>query len=463
MTAPEPGRPERIGVKRLVETLGDWRRGSEATLPEQLAAAIEQAVEEGWLVGGARLPAERSMAVALGVSRSTVTTSLGILKDRGRLQARHGSGTVISRPASGSELPIDLSEIGDGGRQALPNLDLESLLESATTGFNAEHDSHGLPLLRSTIAEVFTEQGLASHADQILVTNGAQHAIALCLAVLAQPGDRVLIETPSYPGVLQLLAARGLEPVSVPRSVGPVDVDHLEAILSTTDCRLAYLQTLVHNPTGATSDSASLDALAAVLDRFDVTLIEDLVLADLRFDGGGVQSVAARREGPTVAVGSVSKLGWGGLRIGWLRASPDLVQAMSRLRRVGDLGSSVPAQVISVAVLDDRAGLFGARRATLEARAAVLDRALVGLDGWTWTAPQGGFSIWVELAEPLADELVAAARERGVLVAAGHDSVLDPGLGSRHLRLCFDRPEPQLELGARRLCEAWKALSPPRA
>ena len=454
---------ERLGVRSLQAALGDWQTGAGASLAGRLAAAFRVAVESEVLAPDTVLPAERSIARALGVSRSTVTAALLALKDDGLVEARHGSGTSVraleSAATSGADRGvIDLAESSPGDARALPvvGVDLDALLRS---GSSLGYTPAGLPALRRAVAERFTADGLATLAAEVVITNGAHHALALCFAQFAEPASVVLLDEPTYPGVLDLLRARGLEPVPLPRTSGAIDVALLREQVERTGATVAYLQTLVHNPTGFIGDSTALDELASVVEELGLRVIEDVVLADLRFDHTKPAPLAARvtRRHPSggasvVVVGSVSKLGWGGLRIGWLRAEVSEVEQMLRSRRADDLGSSVPSQVISAAVLAEFEVLAESRQRTLARRAELACQLLrEGCPGWRFTPPEGGLSIWVELPEGVsAGQLVLDAATHGVVVATGESSSTTDA-GRRHLRLCFDRPEPQLREGLRRL------------
>ena len=463
--------PDRIGTNALSNMLGDWTTGVGATLHGKLADSIRQAVETGVLAGGTVLPAERTLSRSLAVSRSTVTTALNQLKAEGVLEARHGSGTTVlesplvtadGRPGA-SVLPgiitnrrgIDLAASTPADARALPQVDVdrESLLRAGPRhGYTPE----GLPVLRAAVADRFTIDGLATSDEEILITNGAQHGLALALTLLASPGDSVIVDEPTYPGMIDLLASRDLHPIPLPRTGGGVDVAALRRIARSGEASIAYLQTSVHNPTGATAEDWELRDLAAACDTLGLTVLEDLVLADLRYDGTRLAPLAARVSNTTVLViGSISKLGWGGLRIGWLRAERSMLDRLVRARLTDDLGSSVPSQVIAAGVLTQFDEVTRVRQPTL------LDRSRLAislieelLPEWKPRAPQGGLSLWIDLPRPVGERLAQRAARHGVTIATGTSACVD-GDGASNVRLCFDRPEAQLREGIRRLAEAW--------
>ncbi len=472
---------ERLGNNAFLATLGDWASGPGSSLHRKLEGAVRQAVETGLLSPGVVLPAERTMARALGVSRSTVTIALNDLRAAGILVSRHGSGTSVApqvvalgvEPSSSSGAvaatvlsgglgqptverggSIDLAASSPADARALPqvDVDIDSLLLS---GPRHGYTPAGLPELRRGVADRFTLDGLATVADQVLITNGAQHALALAFSELTQPGDEIIVDDPTYPGVIDLLAARRLRPIPLPRTTGSVDPDAFRSMVDRTGARLAYLQTLVHNPTGHCADQHQLRRLAEQIDATGITLLEDLVLSDLRFDGQRIPPVAARvTEARTVVVGSVSKLGWGGLRIGWLRADASLVDRLVRSRLTDDLGSSIPSQVISVAVLNQFDVIAESRQRSLGRRSALVSALLAEhCPSWRVQAPAGGLSLWITLDGPHADELARLAVGEGVVIATGRAATVSADDGC-HIRLCFDRPEQQLTEGVARLVRA---------
>ncbi len=458
----------RIGSNALLTMLGDWTAGPGASLQVRLADSLRQTIETGVLAAGTVLPAERALARDLSVSRSTVTAALSVLKAEGTLESRQGSGTVVvglpqpSAPGAsgilGARRGIDLATSTPADARALPvvDVDLEALLRSGPRhGYSPE----GLPALRHAVAERFSMQGLESTFDEIVITNGAQHALALALTLLAKPGDPVIVDDPTYPGMIDLLASRRLTPIPLPRTEGRIDVSGLRRLVAEHDVSIAYLQTGVHNPTGFAAQDWELEDLATAVDDLGLTVLEDLVLADLRFDRGSIRPLAARTHGATVLViGSISKLGWGGLRIGWLRAPQSLVERLLRARLTEDLGSSVPSQVIAAGVLTKFDDVVAVRQPTLAGRAELARELLAeALPSWRPATPAGGLSLWIELPTPCAEALSQQAVRHGVTIATGASAVVD-GDGASFIRLCFDRPESQLREGIRRLTEAWAAL-----
>lgn len=466
--------PTRVGTNALLNMLGDWSSGDGTSLCGRLVDGLRQAIESGVLPPGSVLPSERSLARSLSVSRSTVTAALNQLKFDGFLDARQGSGTTVTGPtASGlvgsTQMPnivgvsrgIDLASSSPADARALPavDVDLEALLRA---GPRHGYTPAGLPVLRQAVADRFTLDGLPTTLDEVLITNGAQHGLALALTLLARPGDSVIVDDPTYPGMIDLLASRRIRAVGLPRRSGAIDVRRLRSLVTSSGAKIAYLQTSVHNPTGLAAEEWELRELAATCDELGLTVLEDLVLADLRFDGSRPPPLAAlTAKAHVLVIGSISKLGWGGLRIGWLRAPRPVAEQLMRARLTDDLGSSIPSQVIAAGVLSDFEAVASSRQPTLGSRCS-FTRSLIAeaLPSWTVHEAAGGLSLWVELPGPFGETLAQRSMRHGVTVATGTSACVDLD-GSCFIRLCFDRPEVQLREGVKRLADAWSELSTP--
>lgn len=467
---------DRVGTNALMNMLGDWSLARGIPLHRRLAEAMVDAIDTGVLPAGSVLPAERALARSLAISRSTVTAAMNELKAGGILESRQGSGTRVvgtspGGPPGATVLPgiinsngvpaygvIDLAASTPNDALALPQVevDLAALMRS---GPRHGYTPAGLPALRLAVAERLSLGGLATEIDNVLITNGAQHGLALALNMLTNKGDGVLVDEPTYPGIFDLLSARGLRAVPLPRTGGGIDVAGLRRLVGEQRLSLAYLQTSVHNPTGFTADEWQFRSLAQVCDDLNLTVLEDLVLADLRYDGSRPTPLAGRVETATVlAIGSLSKLGWGGLRIGWLQAPHTILDRLIRARLSDDLGSSIPSQVIAAGVLANFDQVADVRQRTLRSRSEAAGNFLAELvPEWKIVAPEGGLSMWIELPGPYAEPLAQTAARHGVAVATGSSASVGRA-AVRHIRLCFDRPEAQLLEGLRRLVRAWRVI-----
>lgn len=469
--ADELSSDRRISGHGVATLLGAWTRPGPAYVA--LADALRQAVLSGALPLRTRLPGERELAEALRVSRTTTTAAYDALRDEGYLVSRRGSGTVTTLPARlpqpgpaptrpTSLGPDDLVDLTTAAPQAPEGLhdavrDALDLLPRylPTTGYSPA----GLPELRAAIAARYTERGTPTTPDQVLVTTGGQEAIHLLVAAHAGPGDRVLLEHPTYPHALDAVRAASARPVAVPSGPDGLDLDLLASTVRQASPRLAYLIPDHRNPTGT---SLSADERARVRDlavRTRTLVVGDEALTDLTLDGPQPASFAGDGTAAQVAcLGSASKTYWGGLRIGWVRGHRDLVGRLTAQRAHVDIGSSVLDQLVVARLLAERDTVLAQRRAMLRERRDLLRGLLAQrLPGWRPNLPPGGLALWVDLGAPVSSALAALAPRHGVRVAAGPLFGVEPGL-ERYLRVPFTEPPERLERAVDGLARAWAEL-----
>ncbi|WP_454048339.1 MocR-like transcription factor YczR [Cellulomonas sp. Marseille-Q8402] len=470
----------RIGGTGLATVVGQWRRPGPAYAA--LADALRRALLSGDLPLATRVPGERELAAALGVSRTTTSGAYDVLRQEGYLLSRQGSGTVTAlppgtaaragRPATALPVhrPLDADGVVDLTIAACtPPRDLHAAARRAVDALPA-HAGHGyaplgLDVLREAIADRYTARGTPTTPDQVLVTTGAQHAIALLMSTHAGPGDRVVVEQPTYPHAIEAVRAAGARPVPVPTGSGGVrgtDLDLLESTVRQVAPRLVYLIPDHHNPTGATLDAAGRARVRDLARRTGTVVVGDEVLTDLTLDGPEPEPWAGDGTGArVVAIGSMSKSHWGGLRVGWLRGPADLVTRLALARRSGDLGTAVLDQLVAVELLRLGTGPVTERRAHLRAGRDLLAGLLAErLPDWRFTVPAGGQCLWVDLGAPVSSALSALALAHGVRVAPGPAFAVDGALEDR-IRLPFTAGPDALRRAVDGLALAWAALGAP--
>ena len=215
------------------------------------------------------------------------------------------------------------------------------------------YEPFGLPALRAAVAAHLSARGLPTEAAQVLITQGALHALDLALRTLARPGDRVLVETPTYPSALDAIRAHGCVPVGVPVGAGGWDLDFMASALRDARPRLGYLIPDFQNPTGLRAPAPARRVVARAARAAGVPLVSDESLAELWLDDAAPapRSMAQGEHGTGVlAVGSLSKSVWGGLRAGWVRADRELVRRMAFARGSQDVGGPVLDQLLAARV-----------------------------------------------------------------------------------------------------------------
>jgi DNA-binding transcriptional MocR family regulator len=418
----------------------------------------------------------------LAVSRGTVMAAYSLLRQDGWVHSRRGSGTWIRdgvarglRPdveADDAGAPFrrftaglmsdrsDVIELGlsiVAAAQGLPE-DLLTLDRSDLAVLTAEHGywPAGMPALRSALAERSTQLGDSCSSRSIVVTGGAQQALATAAAITLRRGDTVVVESPTYPGALDAFTRVGACIVTVAADDGWADVTALRRVLDQTSAAALYLIPTCHNPTGAVMSEARRRAVARLVDEREMYLFEDETLADLAFDGYRPPSISSRATGArTLTIGSLSKSVWGGLRIGWLRACPDIAERAVRAKAAQDLGLSAAGQLLGLRALEALPAIAAMRRTQLQTRAAVLRARLHELlPEWDVPAPLGGLSLWVGMADADTDVFAQHALRRGVSISPGSTHCPD-GSGTGRARIAFSRDTEVLLAAAERLRQAW--------
>ncbi len=448
-----------IGTARVLDLVGDLA-DARPPLYVALADRVRLLVGDGRLPIGSRLPAERELAAGLHLSRATVAAAYARLRDQGWADARQGAGTWTRLPAGpspGGWLPspprpgvIDLAHAASAAPPQVPAAfaaaldDLPRLLPSH--GYHPQ----GLPELRARVAERYTERGLPTTAEQVLITSGALHAVAVAVETVAPRGSRVLVEHPTYPNALDAIRVLGRRPVPVSISADDPDgaVRDLTRAARETAPRAAYLMPDFHNPTGMLLDPTQRRRLAVGLEQAGVVAVVDETVVDLGLDVAAPAPFAAgARPGMVVTVGSMSKSVWGGLRVGWLRAEEDVVRRAAVVAGRTQMSGPVLEQLAACHLLDAGAEVVAGRRGELRRQRDVLLAALAAhLPAWDVRVPAGGLVLWCHLPSRSSSALVSAAEGRGLLLAAG------PRFGTGHafedrLRLPYTQPPDVLAAG----------------
>lgn len=467
-------------VRHLGGIAGDQHVGYAA-----LAGRIRTMLGDGRLAVGTRVPSERELALALGVGRGTVAAAYGELRESGHLARRRGSGTWTALPAgsrrstaspfapSGAfvvapDLPVGVIDLAHAApaapAEAMGAAAQDALAVLPTHLVGPGYELLGLPSLRAAIAHRLSAQGLPTAPDEVMVTGGAQHAHALVVRALVRPGDRVLLEQPTYPGAVDLVRHASARPVPVALDRDAVgrtrwDVGGFAAALRESAPALAYLVPDHHNPTGAVMDPETRGAIVAAARRHGVPLVVDDCLREMWLDEpvgpplGAWATVPG--EAPVLTIGSMSKTVWGGVRIGWLRGPRAVLRRIATSRASDDIASPVLEQLVAGALLARLDDLLPDRRAAMAARRDHLLAAVHReFPEWTVHRPSGGLSLWIDLGAPRSSALVDTAARHGLHLAAG-PRFGTGGAFESFLRLPFTHPVDVLDDAVDRLAAAW--------
>jgi 2-aminoadipate transaminase len=290
--------------------------------------------------------------------------------------------------------------------------------------------AEGHPPLRAFVAEMLRQRGFADATpEHILITNGSQQALDLAARAFLNPGDPVLIETPSYLAAIQIFDSHEAAYLPVPLDVEGMDVEQAAAQILEGRPRLLYTLPDFQNPTGITQSLARRQRLAALAAQHTVPVLEDDAYYDLRYEGEPLPPVTALASNPlAVCTGTFSKTIAPGLRVGYLYAQPPLVTCLAHLKQLTDLQAGSFTQRVALrfcerGLLEPQITLlretYRARRdALLEALA---DLAPGGEEPWIqWTRPAGGMFVFVTLPPGMdAAALLPPAMERGVVYVPG--------------------------------------------
>ena len=434
-----------------------------------LADQIRLLIVDGRITAGSRLPSERELAAATGLSRTTTARVYAELRDAGLLISRRGSGSVVQVPfaeSSASTLivtpdsdagiamtyaapvaPVGLGRAFEAAITRLPGL-------LSTTGYLPD----GLPALRELLAARYQERGIPTSPHQIIVTSGATAAISLIARAFVNQGDRVLIESVSYPYAHEAMMSSGgrLTPLPV-FADSPWDAEAAVDMLAAGSHRAAYLVPDFHNPTGAVMSESARGALARAMRRAGTLAVIDESLRDVNLDGIEMPPSFGSFDHDVLLVDSASKTFWGGLRVGWIRAPHDLVMPLVQARMTHDLGTAAFEQLVFAEVLRDpepmlKRALDGFR----SQRDHLVDLLATQLPELEINRPAGGLGIWAGLPDHNSTHLVAAAREHGLLLTPGPRFFTGaPVAGESHVRLPYTQRPEVLDDAVQRLAKAY--------
>lgn len=427
---------------------------------EALAEEIAQSIRTDVLKTGDRLPSVRQAGASRGVSASTVFQAYYLLEARGLIRARERSGYYVmagakphlpelenaSRP-TGESTPVDVSELvfdileSAKNREVVPfgsafpspllfpfarlARSMAASIQAMDPWSTVDDLTPGHAGLRRQIALRYLADGMHVHPDDIVVTNGALEALNLCLHAVARPGDCVVIESPTFYGALQALEGLGLKAIQVathPRD--GMDLGQLALALERHRPRACWLMTNFQNPLGSLMSDEKKQALVALLAQHEVALIEDDVYGELYF--GSRRPLPAKafdKTGLVMHCSSFSKCLAPGYRVGW--AVPGRFRRdVARLKLTSTLSASVPSQ----AAIADYLSKGGYDRHLRQLRHALsvqqgeMIRAVLKHfpPGTRATRPQGGYFLWIELAQHAdALEIQRIALAQGISVAPG--------------------------------------------
>jgi DNA-binding transcriptional MocR family regulator len=428
-------------------------------LYEELAEDLTGLIAKGTLRAGDRLPSVRVLSDQRGVSISTVLQAYLLLESRGFVETRPQSGHYVRstrlalvpepRPprVSSTATKVTVSDLiarvygasrdpnvvllGGGymSPALLPterlNRGLAAVARSAGGAGIAYDPPPGLPALRRQVARRAAECGVALRADELVTTVGTMEALHLCLRAVARAGDTIVVESPAYYGVLQLIESLEMRALEIPSNAGTgIDLGMLDAALRQRRVKACLVVTNFSNPSGALMPDDAKRELVKMLARRDIPLIEDDIYGDLHFDGARPRPARAfDRHGLVMLCGSFSKTLAPGYRVGYV-APGRYRDVVERLKFAQTVATPTLAQMAIADFLENggyERHLRRQRRALSEQVARVSEAIAEHFPAGTRISrPRGGFLLWVEMPPgKSALELHERALARGVSVAPG--------------------------------------------
>lgn len=454
----------------------------------QIRDRIRQLIHGGGLHPGDRLPSIRSLAESAGVNKLTVIEAYSILEADGLIYARPGAGYFVSDEALPSPLhaprflpsqDVILPSEGDmsfcevymastqahrqgdmitftsgfphpHGLEDLQRIARRALKQVSETLFNYDLPQ-GQPTLRKQIAQLLIQQGLDISPDNLIITTGSMQGISLALHHLVQPGDWVIVGSPSYQGALAILQQIGARMIGIPTSNEGMNLDLLEQYLHSHRPRLIYTISTLDNPTGITTSQEHRRRLLELASAYHCLVLEDNAYEGLSFDPVPPPIKAFDRDDRVIYAGTFSKTLMPGLRIGYLVVTGELYQGLLERKLLQDLNSSTVSQAIVSEYLASghyRRHLTALRTYNLQGRNAML-RSLERYfpPGTSWTVPNGGLFLWVKLPDGIAVQaLCNEAATQKIMVTPG-SSFFPNQQGYPALRLNFSHPIEDIDRG----------------
>ncbi len=430
-------------------------------LYRQVIDLIADNIESGTLRPGDRLPSLRRMSGQIGVSIPTVRQAYIELERQRRVESRPQSGFYV-RGVSGNSLVRPAPRFGRSPGPVASKC--RTLIERVYDGlFSNDHVPLGIanptmakPAAKSlhrtmkrlmsraegrnlgyapTLGDIGLRRQLAYRyldtvggkvdTDQICITNGGQEALMLALKAVASAGDVIAIESPTYHGLIELIDSLGMLAIEVETCPEEgVVPEALEKILEAHPVKACMFSTTLSNPLGVTMPDAKRRQLVQLLDRHNITLIEDDVYGDLRFDGMRPKpAVFSSRSGRVLTIGSFSKTAAPGYRIGWILAGRHAGQ-IERLKRSFSCSSGLLQQLTLCEFLasGDYDRYLNALRPILKCNAErMMSMVARHFPPETRTSlPVGGSVLWLELPGNIDSEwLFNHAISHGISIAPG--------------------------------------------
>ena len=429
------------------------QRESTEPLHTQIASALAEAIDSGQLAPDTRLPSIRSLAALLEVNNVTIVTAYRNLEQLGYVWSKVGSGTFV-RPAPPAETTrqIYIPHNGINFASATPTpeifpvADFQRLLNKVLDRDGGHafgyQESQGWPPLREAMQEYLISNGIHTPVENIHIISGGQQGIDLAAKILANPGDTIFVEGPTYHGAIASFQSRGARIVAIPLEKDGPNLKELRQQLRRHKPRLFYVMPNFQNPTGYSYSTQKKQALLDLAREHQFFIVEDDYLSELSFDHTSRQPLKAMDSKDQVMyIKSFSKILMPGLRLGLTISPAPLNHGIGAAKQFSDISSSGLLQRTLDLYLREKTWhqhiqamqkFYSARcQAALKALAEYLPQEV------RFTAPGGGLHLWLKLPQGITgDELYQQCLKEDVLITPG--SFFAPsGLYDQWIRLSY--------------------------
>lgn len=452
----------------------------------QIRDRISRLIKSGALQSGDRLPSIRSLAENLRVNKLTIIEAYSVLEGDGVVCARQGSGyfvnslntssanlkstfapaqnVIIPEQSGASFFEVHMSAVQAQTQKGMINFssglprppkDMALISRRALTNVDAlfaYEVPQGIVTLRKQIAQMLVQQGLEVTSEDLIVTNGSEQALSLAMHYYVQPGDWVIVEAPTYHGAIAILENLGARIIGIPMNAEGINLELLQQYLDSHRPKLIYTISTLHNPTGITTTQAHRQELLTLAAKYECHILEDNAYEGLNFEPVPAPIKALDREDLVTYVGTFSKTLIPGLRVGYMVVTGKHIRALIERKLLQDIQTSSVSQAIVSEYL--ASGHYRRHRKRLQTENLISRNVMLQaieryfLESATWTVPQGGLFLWVQLPDNVPIEAIRyQAMAENVLFASG--SVFFPNKqGYPAMRLSFSNPsESEIDLG----------------
>jgi DNA-binding transcriptional MocR family regulator len=493
-------------TRRVILILLNLDKKSEIPLFRQVFIQLKEKIDNDVLIPGDKLPPTRILSSQLGVNRTTIYRAYQELWAMGYIESRSGSYSYVrqrrEKKNSKNELRsntipwskkvnaasdkvykffstfhypfseqtekfsgIDLSILHPDTRIFPVKEFKRSLNKVMNENGNSVLDygeNKGFELLREYIARRSRLHGISVGKNEILITNGAQNAIDLLMKLLAKPGSRVFVESPTYGMIIPTLTYYNCEIVSIPMRDDGVDLDFIENEFKHGLPIFFYTMPNFHNPTGVTTTHEHREKLLSLFEKYSIPIIEDAFEEEMKYYGKVPLPIKSMDINQIVIyVGSFSKVLFPGIRLGWIAADKECINRLATLKRFSDISSPLPEQ----AALADFCSLgfydlhikkiHKIYRKRMMLAVNTLHK-MIKTDKVKWNEPNGGFTIWLELNDINLDyyELDRIFHSFNIRLAFGKDFFPHPEK-KKYIRVAIaSLNEDEIEEGINKLSKA---------